>query len=76
MKPREQILNQTYLSISDIKTLLIVPHYVAKKLFLACKEKEETEVGKYRPYENKVQIETLLRITGKRLSTLKEQIKG
>lgn len=76
MKPREKIINQSYLSINDIRSLLLISFKKAKELFLICKEREVKEVGKFRPYENKVQIETVLRVTGKRLSTLQEQIKS
>lgn len=76
MKPREKILEQSYLSINDIRTLLLISFKKAKELFLECKAKEIKEVGKYRPYENKVQLQTVLRTTGIRLSTLQGQIKS
>lgn len=76
MKDREKILKKSYLTINDIRYLLLVSFPVAKKLFLACKQREIDTLGDFRPYENKVMMETLLRITGKRFSTLSAQIKN
>jgi len=76
MKTKESIIQQTYLSINDIRKLFDMPFPRAKELFSVCKAKETEEVGLYRPYENKVKLQTILRATGIRLSILQAQIKN
>lgn len=76
MKPREQVINQSFVSVNDIRSLLQMSYPKAKELFKVCKEDEQKELGKFRPYERKVQLTTVLKLTGIRLSVLQSQIKS
>lgn len=71
---REEIAEKCYLNVTDISRLLLISRPRAKRLFDLCRE-YELERTKFIPYDSKVKIETVMTLTGKTLSTLKEQLK-
>lgn len=71
---REEIVEKCYLNVTDISRLLLISRPRAKKLFELCRE-VELEKSKFIPYDSKVKIETVMALTGKNLSALKEQLK-
>lgn len=68
------VIEKSYLNKSDISRLLGISRVKAKELFDLCRQYEK-EGTNYIPYDSKVQMETVMKLTGKSITTLKEQIK-
>lgn len=73
MKTRQEILEQSYVNISDIKTLLMLPKDKAKLIFEEI-DKEESK-KQFRAHENKVPLNKVLKLLEINYSFLEKQIK-
>lgn len=72
MKTRREILSQPYVNISEIKRLLQLPRDKAKEIYQICDEAEALK--EFRAHENKVPLQSVLRIAGVSYSFLAKQI--
>lgn len=73
MKTRQEILEQSYVNISDIKALLMLPKDKAKLIFEEI-DKEESK-KQFRAHENKVPLNKVLKLLEINYSFLEKQIK-
>ena len=73
MKTVQDISNQAYLNIEDIRKLLQVGYAQAKKYYKFADEWDNEELGRYRVEGRKVRITSLCKVTGFSLNTLKKQ---
>lgn len=76
MKTKQSILEQFYLSQTDIRILLSIGYKQADKLYDLANSIDEKELGEYRIEPNKVRITTVCKVTGFTLNTLQKQIKS
>ena len=73
MKTREELLNQIYLSQTDIQQLLSISYEKAKRLYDQC---DYYENGlNFRLFENKIRMKTLLHTLGISYEELERSIK-
>lgn len=75
-KSNEQILDQVYVSIEDIRKLFRIGYSKAKELYGMCDELEDLELGAWRYERRKVRMATLLKVSQVDLSQLRRQIKN
>lgn len=73
MKDRDRIINQYYLSINDIKTLLGVSQSTAKKVFDKADELDDKKFKEFRVETKKVTIKSVLEINHLKLKDLKKE---
>ena len=73
MKTRKDVLLQAYVNINDIRQLLKVPKEKARKIY---REVDAIESQKaFRPHENKVLLQNVLKATGINYAFLERQIR-
>lgn len=73
MKSRREVLSQPYVNINDIRQLLKVPKDKARRIY---QEVDAIESKKeFRPHENKVLLQNVLKATGISYSFLERQIR-
>ncbi len=75
-KTREQLLGESYLTITDIQVLLAISKPKARKIWLWAIKRDREELGDYLIYENKARIETVMSVSGKNFNLLTKQIKN
>lgn len=73
MKDRDKIINQYYLSINDIKTLLGVSQSTTKKVFDKADELDDKKFKEFRVETKKVTIKSVLEINHLKLKDLKKE---
>lgn len=73
MKDRDKIINQYYLSINDIKTLLGISQSTAKKVFEKADELDDKKFKEFRVETKKVTIKSVLEINHLKLKDLKKE---
>lgn len=72
-KSREEVLGQAYLNRRDIQKLLAVPYRQASRIYGLAMEIDRERL-KYRCYENKVRMQSVLEVSGISLNMLTRQI--
>ena len=73
MKDRDKIINQYYLSINDIKTLLGISQSTAKKVFEKADELDDKKFKDFRVETKKVTIKSVLEVNHLKLKDLKKR---
>ena len=74
-KTRADIIQQTYLTKADIKRLLVVSYPVAVRIYDQALDQDRAEL-KFRPWENRVRLHTVLGVAGITYTQLEKQIKS
>lgn len=72
-KSREEVLGQAYLNRRDIQKLLALPYRQASKIYDHAMEIDKEKL-KYRIYDTKVRMQSVLEVSGVSLSMLTRQI--
>lgn len=72
-KSREEVLGLTYLNRRDIQKLLAIPYRQASKIYAHAMEIDKEEL-KYRIYDSKVRMQSVLMVSGVSLIFLTRQI--
>ena len=73
MKTRREIIEQYYVNVSDIHTLLRIPRAKARELFMEV-DREEREKP-FRAHNNKVPLPRILNLADVNLGFLMKQIR-
>ncbi len=75
-KTKAEILDQIYVSKSDIKHLLTVSWYTACRIFEMAEKIDEEQLGEFRLFDNKVRIYSVCRVTGINIAKMQKQFAG
>ena len=72
MKERNKIVNQYYLNINDIRTLLGVSYHTAKKVFDKANEIDEERFREFRVEPKKVSMKSVLEVNHLSMKDIKK----
>lgn len=75
MKSREELLKEVYLNKIEISRLLKISPPTAKKIFDMAMELDNKDFGKWKIYDNKVRIKSVMKVAGTDFGLLEKQLK-
>lgn len=75
MKSREDLLKEVYLNKSEISRLLKISPPAAKRMFDSAMEIDNEQLGKWKIYDNRVRIKSVMKVAGVDFNLLQKQIK-